>query len=503
MFSTKKPKFSLDLTINELSNIPQISGFCFIELHITDGKRSFKPGFSSLKTHAPATDKAQSNDAASSTKSTLFGGSNSELNESSSSSTSSSGNVSVTTSKKKIHNFKCVFNYYLSCNLKFPFKRRENLIANKYLILKIYCINDISKKDELHNKDSESQHSHINHGQTTELGRVEINLSEYLNFDKPKTSKYLLKDSKVNSILSLTILLNELPSNYDFHTQLQIKDSHSHLHIPHPHSTDHQDKDKSKINSPTTTNFNVPQFERKKVFGGLNDVIHSPKSDSSTSSHLNYLPPSSNVSSDDMTNTIDNTNDNTDHNTNNESILENPNNNKSSSATTNRKSSFTKLNRKPSRAESIKSSSTNQSITSSINASLANNHNNNNNNTNITNNNSSNLQALNNFNENNLQQNLLMDPIISTLYQKILESTWDPELHKLLDYSPEKCIDDIFSDNTDEGFNKLLSKKFGNWNEINENDEGDIREINGLISETKYREDLKSWTIGGNPNNDD
>ena len=61
------------------------------------------------------------------------------------------------------------------------------------------------------------------------MGKVDINLSEYLNFDEPITTKYLLNDSKVNSILGVTIGLNELSSTFDFHTQLQIQDSNSSI----------------------------------------------------------------------------------------------------------------------------------------------------------------------------------------------------------------------------------------------------------------------------------
>lgn len=345
MFSSKKPKFSLDLTVNELSNIPQVSGYCFLELSIKDSKRL---RLFPLKGHAPADDD----------KLILKSLDVSQL-------TSSSGNVTVTTSRKKIHNFKCSFNYNLTCNLRFPYKRRENLIADKFLSVRVFYVND-------------AKHH------TTELGRLDVNLLEYLNFTNPKSSKYLLRESKVNSILSLTVFLKELPSNYDFHTQLQIHDSHS------THESE-------KKRSTSTTKFNVPQFERSKVFGGLNDVIHLPN-DLASFTH-SASPTSLHFSSDELE----------------------------------------VLRPKPDEAS-----------------------------------------------------NVIMDPIISNLYKKILESTWDPELHTLLAYPPEKCIEDIFASPSPQAYRELLAKKFGGWRD---EDDGDVREINGLINEVKFRDDLRSWLV--------
>ena len=109
------------------------------------------------------------------------------------------------------------------------------------------------------------------------MGKVDINLSEYLNFDEPITTKYLLNDSKVNSILGVTIGLNELSSTFDFHTQLQIQDSNSSISGG---STSISNNTNSMLSRPTSTttssrrnNFNVPQFERKHVFTGIGNVL--------------------------------------------------------------------------------------------------------------------------------------------------------------------------------------------------------------------------------------
>lgn len=362
MFNSKKPKFKLDLGINELSNIPQVSGNCYIDLQIKDNKR-----IKSLPFNLPF--KPNDDDSLSSLS----------LN---SSSTSSSGNVSIITSNKKIHNFKCSFNYKVGCNLKFGFKRRENLINDKFLIMKIYYVSD---------KDINAHHHH-----KIELGKLEINLSEYLNFDEPITSKYLLKDSKVNSILSLTIHLSELPSNFDFHTQLTITDNNSN----------HEKTDQSKISlnaNSSTTKYNVPQFERKNIFGGLNDVIGSSSEKDKTS----YK------SSDE---------------------------------------GQEKSDRKPSSLR-IDTATTGQI--------------------------------------NKKDPVIMIDPIVNDLYRKILESTWDPNLHALLDFTPEVCVESIFDGTFPQWKERLML-------EINthyDDDDADIRCINGLVNELNYRDDLKSWTI--------
>ncbi|RCK65344.1 hypothetical protein Cantr_01266 [Candida viswanathii] len=231
-----------------------------------------------------------------------------------------SGNVSATTSRKKLHNFKCNFNYKLSY----------------------------------------------------------INLSEYLNFDDLITTKYLLNDSKVNSILSLTIGLNELPPNFD--------------------STPNTS---NLLGRPTTTrknNFNVPQFEKKNVFNGIGNVFGE-------NGAFNGTPPTS---------------------------------------------PSTPVENGQPQLGSVDGAKTESNL------SLANKGN-------------SQQDA-----QPQLLQQILMDPIVSQLYCKILESSWDPELYTLLTYSQSNKQDD------EEELRKL---------------DDSYRELNGLISEVKYRPDLKSWNI--------
>ncbi|KAG2736563.1 hypothetical protein G9P44_000653 [Scheffersomyces stipitis] len=438
MFSSKKPKFSFDLVINELTNIPQVSGSCYIDLQIRDGKKKIP----NIKyTHIGGSIFDDSSKSADTSTSTTL----SSQGTASTSVTSSSAHVSSTTSKKKIHNFRCVFNYRLSCNLKFPLKKKDNLIGNKWLIMKVHYVSEVNKPSSHTSGDTHEHH----HYQTVEIGKVEINLSEYLNFKDPVTSKYLLKDAKVNSILSLTIALKELPTYYDFHTQLQIQDVPTNL--SHSNSTkSNLNISASKKRTNATTSFNVPEFERKNVFGGIQNVLS--ESGTATPVPVSTSTPSGGSSNSSASSDI--------------------------SSEKNSKHSASKVN--SGLSESKTKTSTKSHSFSGVNRS--------DNNSNLT-----------NHSHNSQKSNVIMDPIVSSLYSKILESTWDPELQPLLDYNPEKCINDIF-DNPENplGINPKLSAKMGKWNDDEGDEDSELRDINGLISEVRFRDDLRSWTVDVN-----
>lgn len=236
MFSSKKPKFKLDFTLKELSNIPHTNGYCYVEFSIQDAHLGIRAAISQWKPVLKGED----------------------ISKDAGSSSSSSTHLHVRTTKRKIHNFKCLFNYNFSCNLRFPYKKRDNMIGDKYLMLRVFYIGEKSSKTDAR----------------AELGRVELNLAEYLNFKEPVTAKYLLQDSKVNSILSFTLGLNELPSDFQFRTQLQIDDS------THNTSTG---TNASILTGQNTSepHFNVPQFTKKAVLGGLDGMLPNGNSESS------------------------------------------------------------------------------------------------------------------------------------------------------------------------------------------------------------------------------
>lgn len=385
---SKKPRFTLDFAINELSNIPHTSGYCYVDVLIGDGHQSgLRATISSLKPVTKSSS-AGSSDDVSNTKKPLATDSK---DSSATVSSSRSGNIHVRTSRRKIHNFKCFFNYKMSCNLKFAVRKRDAMIGPKFLNLRVYFVADKSK-------------SALN---LVELGLVRLNLSEYLNFNEPVTTKYLLQDAKINSILSLTLGLDELPSDYEFHTQLRIDDSkHSGNAALNGSMLTF-----STSADATSRSFNVPQFQRKTVFSGFEDVMQKNQ----PIIRLGGLATSSDDDKGQAANKSEN------QNTGGESKADNPH------------------------------------------------------------------FGLGTF------DNVIVDPTISRLYLRVLESTWDPELHSLLKYSPEKIVDDIFSSNGD-ACRKLLEKDIEMYGTDQDSSEG-YKDMNGLISEIKYRDNLKSWTV--------
>ncbi|GEQ72150.1 hypothetical protein JCM33374_g5836 [Metschnikowia sp. JCM 33374] len=385
MLGNKKPKFKLTFAINDLSKIPHTSGYCYAELSIADGSPTgFRATMSHLKPFSSSSKDSSENEL---------------LPDSSGGHTSGSDNVAghissrcnqVRTSKYRIHNFKCHFNFTMSCNLKFPLKRKDNMIGDKYLVIRVF-----------YNTDKHSKHDH-----PVELGVVKLNLSEYLNFNEPVTAKYLLQESKINSILNLTTSLEELPADFDFHTQLRIDDTKHNL------SNQNSSLNISKASENGSKSFKVPHFQRQAVFGGIDGVIN----------------PSSNKDTD---------GDRPDHPTDSASEAQEEDiSDRKDSSSQNRH--MTTVGTKP-------------------------------------------------------IEDVIVDPIIGSLYRKILESNWDPDLHVLLKLTPQKVVDDIFDQSHDaSGMEKNL-QHYSNLRP-QEDDDG-VKNADGLIVESKFRDNLTSWSV--------
>ncbi|CAN3374838.1 hypothetical protein DIURU_002186 [Diutina rugosa] len=370
MFQTKKPRFNLDLVFNELSNIPQISGYCYIELYIHDS--------TSYRSWLHATSRGT------------------HFTKDQGSSSVHGSHIHVVTSKKKIHNFRVAFHENINCNLKFKYNRSSNMLGNKYLQLRVFYV------------------PHHDSSDSTVIGKLDVNLTEYLNFEGPQTSKYLLKESKVNSILSLSVQFKELDPAQEFHTALTVTEN------------------RQQVTSPLATNgrgvthrntqYNLPQFDRKHVFGGLDNVI-APGS------------PSSSKQSD---NSIDN-----------------------ASETSNKSSSHNIPNILKGHKDQGNSQTQAQPALSQTSPSTQ-------------------------VGSDNV---LTMDPIVSHLYNRVLESTWDPALKPLLNYNPEKTVKDIFDGKDPDDH----IKEYDDY--TTDDDHSSYRNMNGLISETKLRDNLKSWQV--------
>ncbi|KAI3406546.2 hypothetical protein KGF56_000678 [Candida oxycetoniae] len=495
------PKFSFDLTIHDLTNVPEINGSCYIEISVKDSQRKGHsngkiPGIESdkkvLSSSSPRSFFAKFDDA--SLKKNKNGNNGVAANANTNANTTLSGNISTTTSRKKLHNFKCNFNYNLSCNLKFSLKRKHNLISNKYLKLKVFYV--VDKHSGGGNGGGGGGGNGGNSPQVIFLGRLVLNLAEYLNFNEPVNTKYLLEDSRVNSILNITIGLSELPANFDFHTQLQIQDNNS----SNTSSTSTSLGD-GKTHMRKTTTFNVPEFERKHVFTGINYVFGENNNNNVfPNDHLHSPAPSvkQRSPSSEKPSPIDK------HSHrgifghyNNNNNINNSNNNSNNN------------NQKPNSDNSSASSNVSGKQLDSI-ANLDNDEllhyvaKNNDNSSGLNLNNIGNIPGsesytnpLTNNQAYNNTKKIIMDPIVSLLYAKILESNWDPELYPLLEYSPSQCINDIFENaNNPLGCNtKLKAYADAKWKEREKSEDDSYRELNGLISELKYRSNIKSWKV--------
>lgn len=381
MFSSRKTKFKLTFAVNELSNIPHTSGYCHIDIYIGDGAlHGFKSAISQLRplvSSAPKEGREEQGDKLLTAHSS-----------------SNSNSIHLQTSRRKIHNFRCHFNYKFSCNLRFPIKRKDNMVGNKYVTLKFYYSADRGTKTS----------------RPMELGEVKLNLAEYLNFNEPVSAKYLLQESKINSIASLSTWLEELPQDMDFHTLLQVDDSKN------GQTASTAMLSVSKSTDLNNRSFNVPQFQKKTIFGGLEGVINS---------------------------------------------LSNPSNSKQ-----NLDSGASEESKEPSEndeKQSLDHKSGHKSKIAPIGSKTL--------------------------------DNVIVDPIIGGLYRKVLESTWDPELHALLKLSPEEVVLDIFHSTKNKGLD-LYEKDLQHYISLNRDFDGEtFKGMNGLINEAKHRKNLRSWSV--------
>ncbi|OBA21707.1 hypothetical protein METBIDRAFT_41576 [Metschnikowia bicuspidata var. bicuspidata NRRL YB-4993] len=367
MLGDKKPKFRFSFSINDLSKIPHTSGYCYAELSVADGNPSrFHSDLSSVSS------------------------SGASLNlENKASSHSSTRRIQVRTPRYRIHNFKCQFNFSMTCNLKFSLRRKDDMLGDKYILLRVYYITE----------------KHSRHDHPMELGEVKLNLTEYLNFREPVTAKYLLQESKVNSILNLTISLEELPADFEFHTQLSIDNS------KHTQPNTSSSLGISSASEKGTKSFNVPQFQRQAVFGGLDGVIN-PQANKETGRSL------------------------------------------------------------PQQADSVSGAQSEDEEADGENTLQPDRH--------IT---SVGTKPI---------EDVIVDPIIGSLYRKILESSWDPDLHVLLKLTPQKVVDDIFDLEKDPS---KMESNLQHYRDLRPADNDDLKNVDGLMIESKFRNNLKSWSV--------
>lgn len=138
-----RPRFEITITINELTNLPHVSGYSWVRWYI---KESAKP------------------DARGRTK------------------------------KYPVSDHRVVYNHKSHFQYRFRLSKDTTLKP---------CVAIFDVLWE-----------HVNSDRMT-LGKVEVNLSEYIN-QEPQTNRFLLRESKINGTLSLTIESKQVSGTKNF-----------------------------------------------------------------------------------------------------------------------------------------------------------------------------------------------------------------------------------------------------------------------------------------------
>lgn len=128
----RRPKFDITITINELTNLPQVSGYSWVRWYIKDSPKPDARG---------------------------------------------------RTRKKSVSDHRVVYNHVARFQHHFRLSKDTTLKP---------CIAVFDVMWE-----------HVDSDRIT-LGKVDVNLSEYMN-QQPQTNRFLLRESKINGTLSLTI----------------------------------------------------------------------------------------------------------------------------------------------------------------------------------------------------------------------------------------------------------------------------------------------------------
>lgn len=189
---SKKPKFLLTLRINELINIPQSSGYCYVKWHLKEG--------TGTSTSGPIVD------------------SNGEeihvMNQS-----------HGATPRIKVENHRARWSYEFEkpLQIKMLVDRNRELVS-KVLLLEVFFefLSDTAgnkpRRSNSGSKPAKSGPNHVYSQKATGkmlLGVVSLNLAEYVREDEqPTTNRFLLKKSKVNSILNVTVQIKLIRGSY-------------------------------------------------------------------------------------------------------------------------------------------------------------------------------------------------------------------------------------------------------------------------------------------------
>lgn len=258
---SKKPKFLLSLRISELINIPQSSGYCYVKWHLKDGTGTSSDVYDSNGEIIPAMN--QSHGA---------------------------------TPKVMVENHRARWNFEFErpLQMKLLVDRNRELVP-KHLLLEVFfefrsdASNGPGSKPRRSDSGSSQSvktgatniYSQRNTGKIL-LGVVVLNVSDYVREDEqPMTNRFLLKKSKVNSILNVTLQMALVRGSYrDFQTTKSLTPGQ----LPGVLRSGFNDilDDSSDLGSPTSSVYqhsnNTPQSSRfnhgkgKLIDGSMNTL---------------------------------------------------------------------------------------------------------------------------------------------------------------------------------------------------------------------------------------
>lgn len=272
---SKKPKFLLTLRINELINIPQSAGYCYVKWNLKEGTGTSSEVVDSTGEVIPAMNQSHG-----------------------------------TTPRVMVENHRARWNYEFERPLQIKLQVDKNReLVPKHLSLEVYfeflsnMNGGADSKPRRSNSgaststksSSTNKYSHRITGKVL-LGVVGLNVSDFVREDEqPTTNRFLLKKSKVNSILNVTLQIGLARGSYkDFQTtknttpgQVQgvlrsgfneILDDSSDMGSPASSLYQHS------LNSPQSSRFN--HAKSKTIDGSMNTLDIANNSISASMSPL-------------------------------------------------------------------------------------------------------------------------------------------------------------------------------------------------------------------------
>lgn len=191
---SKKPKFLLTLRINELINIPQSSGYCYVKWHLKEGTGTSSSVVESNGEMVPVMSQSHGS-----------------------------------TPRIMVENHRARWNYEFERPLQIKLLVDKNKeLMSKVLSLEVFfefLSGSAGNNPRRSNSGSNSTKSGSNNVYSQKatgkvlLGMVSLNLAEYVREDEQATTnRFLLKKSKVNSILNVTVQIKLIRGSYrDFY----------------------------------------------------------------------------------------------------------------------------------------------------------------------------------------------------------------------------------------------------------------------------------------------